>query len=171
MQIIRSHNYIIGLAIFMGYLSEGGTAKLVILVIGALLTGTVLCQEDEEIDQWEVKVGVEVGLRIASMVVNSLKRVLVLSAMLFLIENMVNFWILASSYAFLRVDMPSNLHAILKSIYQDHNMPLLEYLGVEFQHADLDSPQLEELYSFGVLKFLLEPCAILMLTLLELSLI
>lgn len=50
-------------------------------------------------------------------------------AMLFLIENLVNFWVLTSSYVYLQIKMPDFLKDTINSIYEDYNESFLAYLG------------------------------------------
>jgi len=56
-----------------------------------------------------------------SGVINFLKRILVLATLLFLIENLINFWVLASSYAFLDIEMPTHFKDTITNIYTLYN--------------------------------------------------
>lgn len=72
-----------------------------------------------------------------SMAINLLKRVLVLTTMLFLIENLINFWVLASSYVFLAVQTPEYFKTSISNIYALYNESLLSYIGISIQYPHL----------------------------------
>lgn len=110
--------------------------------------------------------------------INLLKKVLVLTAMLFLIENLINFWVLASSYAFLAVQLPEYFTTTISSIYSIYNESLLQYIGITIHYPQLtvrneqyDQFPHPELYTFNLVQFTLEPSILLALTFLELSLL
>ena len=113
-----------------------------------------------------------------SRVINFLKRVLVLATLLFLIENLINFWVLASSYAFLSIDLPDSFRDKISNIYVLYNESLFSYLGISIEYPDLRvSNQIyanypnSAHYEFNFLKFSLEPAVLLTLAVIELTLI
>jgi len=61
------------------------------------------------------------AITMLSGVINFLKRILVLATLLFLIENLINFWVLASSYAFLDIEMPTHFKDTITNIYTLYN--------------------------------------------------
>ena len=66
-----------------------------------------------------------------SSIINFLKRILVLATLLFLIENLINFWVLASSYAFLDIEMPAYFKDTISNIYTLYNESIFSYIGID----------------------------------------
>lgn len=63
---------------------------------------------------------------------NLLKIVFQLSALLFIITDLVNFWNLASIYIFLSIEIPNFCKRILINIFNQFNQPILSYLNISF---------------------------------------
>ena len=80
---------------------------------------------------------VNYSIELLSKVINFLKRILVLMTLLFLIENLINFWVLASSYAFLAVQMPEHFKSTISDIYTLYNESFLHYIGLDIHYPSL----------------------------------
>lgn len=111
-------------------------------------------------------------IALMSQVINVLKRVLVLTAMLFLVENLINFWILASMYVYLPFTMPQFVLDALSPLYNAYNEPFLNYLNLNVPYPSLSiGSNGSENFDFNVLSFLLESIMLVILTAIEVTII
>jgi hypothetical protein len=111
-----------------------------------------------------------------SKAINFLKRALVLGTLLFLIENLINFWVLTSAYSFLDIPIPAYFQDTISTIYNLYNESFFSYLGINISYPDLTvlNSNYQGLpnssnYSFNFCQFALEPAILIALTIVELS--
>ncbi len=63
---------------------------------------------------------------------NTLKIIFQLTALLFIITDLVNFWNLASIYIFMPIQIPKFAKEILQNVWTQFNQPILSFFNVTF---------------------------------------